>query len=292
MYYLGIDAGGTHTRFVMMNEKGEAIDRYNMESIHFMRVGFDGITNHLNNAKEHFENLGYDFNNIEIVMGMGGFGESKEIQNSILTAVHKVFEKITVMNDAKFAMISALNNQDGIYLISGTGSIAFGIKDQKELRMGGFGYLLGDEGSAFWIGKKILAAFTKEADQRHPRTELYDLIMNSFELESPYDLIKIANEEEDYRGWVAQLSSLVSSIDHVDKIRHIYKEAGKELADLVNGFKASDKTPVALGGGVLIHNNIVKESLEKHLDEQYYIVENSNDVEYAAYLLRSDHNEI
>lgn len=288
-YYLGIDAGGTHTRFLMFDEHGNNVERIDRDSIHFMRVGFGGIQNVLGEIKSEFESKGFNFDEVGVAIGTAGYGEDKQVRTKIESAIWNVFPNALIMNDAMFAMTSALNHNDGVYIISGTGSIVFRKHDCVEERRGGFGYLLADEGSAFWIGKRILEAFTKEADGRLPRTRLYDEIMSHFELQEAYDLIGIANEnKEDYRTWVAQFSGIVGNLEspHVDDV---FKRAGLELAELANNFELNGKTKIAFGGGVLLHNTRVRETLLHALNDDYEFVASEHPVEYAAYLLLKQH---
>lgn len=285
-YYLGIDAGGTYTRFVMFDDMGNPLDSRVFESMHYMQVGFDGIASILNKGRIVFEKLGYDFDIVAVAIGTAGYGSDMHICAQIETAIWSVFPRALIMSDAQFAMTSALKNQDGVYLIAGTGSIAMRKIGCAMDRRGGFGYLLGDEGSAFWIGRQLLSIFTQEADGRLPRTAFYDCIMKHFELNAPYDLVILANKNlKNYRNFVAQISGIAASCVHLEHIASVYQSAGYELARLANSFELNGKTPIAFGGGVLLKNETVREELLKHLDTDYCFIEQTNSVEYAAYIL-------
>ena len=92
------------------------------------------------------------------MIGMAGYGEDLKIREKIEASVFKVFPAI-IMNDAHFAHISALNNQDGVLVISGTGSIAFHKKNNEFSRKGGFGYLIDDGGSGFGLVNRFYVHF-------------------------------------------------------------------------------------------------------------------------------------
>lgn len=98
--YLGIDAGGTHTRFLIFDDKGVNIDRIDRESIHFMRVGFDGIKKVLEEVRLEFEQRGYDFESIGVAIGTAGYGEDQQVRKGIEDAIWGVFPKAVIMNDA------------------------------------------------------------------------------------------------------------------------------------------------------------------------------------------------
>jgi N-acetylglucosamine kinase-like BadF-type ATPase len=75
-------------------------------------------------------------------------------------------------------------------LIAGTGSIAYGVSpDGYAARSGGWGYVLGDEGSGYWIGRAALRAVLREADQRGPATLLTPLLLKHFGVSEPQGLI-------------------------------------------------------------------------------------------------------
>lgn len=269
---LGIDAGGSFTRYAVYDLEGKLLEHHVSDSLHFMKVGFDGIEKALRNMSHVL-----DYNFVTLVIGMAGYGKDPQVRKSIEEAVYPVFPNASLMSDAEMAMISALEYQEGIYCISGTGSIAF----MGQERRGGFGYLIGDEGSAFWIGKKIIEVFSKEADGRLEKTEVYSSVMEYFKMEDPYQLISILNKGP-YRELLAGLAKVCSTIDSVE---YIYEAAGKELAGLVNGFKCKEGTQVALGGSVLLHNERVRQSFISNLEAQYRIKETNHSVEYAAVII-------
>lgn len=283
-HYLGVDAGGTHTRYMVFDSKGECIYKKTTGTIHFMQVGYDGMKDSLEMVKKELESY-FPLESLNVAIGMAGYGSDPVVRDSIERSVWAVFPHAILMNDAKFAMISALNGEDGVYLISGTGSIAFRIYENTEDRRGGFGYLLGDEGSAYWIGRRLLELFTKEADGRLQKSDLYKCIMEHFDLNSPYEIIEHAkNAMHTRRNWVANISVLMSEVNN-DKVIEVYRSAGLALAEMVNSFEIDDKTKIALGGGVLIHNKTVRDTLIENLRKEYHLVDNQYPVEYAAFLL-------
>lgn len=285
-YLLGVDAGGTSTSYCLYDFLGNKLEEYEGESIHFMQYDQETIHQRLLQARKYFEEK-YNFEDIFVAMGLGGYGQDPKVRAYIESMIYAVFPDAVLKSDAEFAMISALEGGDGIYLISGTGSIAFRKQGDELSRQGGFGYLLADEGSGFWIGRKILERFTQEADGRQSKTDLYDTMMEHFSLKQAHDLIAIATEKKDeYRHWVASLSGLFANVKGA---QDIYEAAGKELAKLVNGFEAKEKTYLAVGGSVLLKNKTVKDSLIENLDPVYVLIENQNDVEWAvSYIYKSN----
>lgn len=277
---LGIDAGGTHTRFVLMDENGQIIHQEKSASIHFMKVGYEGITKALKDFKD-----GCEYKDYNVAIGMAGYGEDASIRNHIEDAVFKVYPSALILNDAQFAHIAALEGQDGVYVISGTGSIAFNKVNNQFMRSGGFGYLLDDGGSAFWIGKKILEHFVKMIDGRSEKTKVYDTLIKHFNISNPYEIINIIfDQKENYRNYVANISILLSDIED-DTLTDIYHQAGLELAHLANAFKPKKTTTLSYGGGVLLNNKSVLKSFTANLNPHFDVISPKHPVEYAAYIL-------
>lgn len=287
---LGIDAGGTSTSFVVYDEAGEIVLTHKDKTMHFMTVGFDGITQRLTDFMHVLKDKKINSKDLYIVIGMAGYGEDVRIREKIETYVFKVFPQAIIMNDAHFAHISALNNQDGILVISGTGSIAFHKEKKQFSRKGGFGYLIDDAGSGFWIGKQILRTFSRQIDGQMPKTRLYFEMKDQLKLSNDYDIIALVSGlGNEYRNWVADLAGMMSDVN--DKyLEKIYQSAGIELANMVNSIDVNEATDVAVYGSVLKHNQLVYDSFRSNLRETFQIVNQSHDVEYAAYLLYKENN--
>jgi N-acetylglucosamine kinase-like BadF-type ATPase len=97
---------------------------------------------------------------------------------------------VLVVNDALVALEAGAPGQPGVVVISGTGSIAYGRNEKGEAaRAGGWGYVLGDEGSGYWIGRAALRAVLRESDRRGPRTALSQLLLEHFGVAQAQGLI-------------------------------------------------------------------------------------------------------
>ena len=281
-YYLGVDAGGTHTRYTIFDTEGNQIESLERQSIHFMNVSYEKMLLELQEVRDVLETRDYSIDDMGVVFGLAGYGANAEVRKNIENQIYAVFPHAILMNDAMLAMTAALGKEDGVFVIAGTGSIAFRRLGCAEDRRGGFGYLVGDEGSAFWIGRKLLALFTKEADGRLPKTSLYTTIMEHFDLKTAYDIIAVVNENNSrYRNWVAELSGLCAQCD-AEHVQNVYREAGLELAELANSFELNGATNIAFGGSVLLKNELVRNTLVQNLNKHYNIVNNNKPAEYAA----------
>ena len=89
--------------------------------------------------------------------------------------------RVLIVNDALVALEAGAPGAPGVVIISGTGSIAYGRNRTNEAaRAGGWGYVLGDEGSGYWIGRAALRAVLRESDHRGQKTALTPLLLKHF----------------------------------------------------------------------------------------------------------------
>jgi N-acetylglucosamine kinase-like BadF-type ATPase len=99
--------------------------------------------------------------------------------------------RMLIVNDALVALEAGAPDAPGIVLIAGTGSIAYGRDGRyRAARAGGWGYVLGDEGSGYWIGRQALRAVVRETDRRGAPTTLTPRALAHFGVQRPQDLIR------------------------------------------------------------------------------------------------------
>jgi N-acetylglucosamine kinase-like BadF-type ATPase len=174
-------------------------------------------------------------------------------------AVHSFAESVRITNDAEL-VLSALSHQVGVAVISGTGSIALGRDAQGTLaRVGGWGHVLGDEGSGFGIGREALQCAVRAADGRGPATALLDTILGHWQLPAPEALLERVYPTFDKTA-IAALAPLVLALARAgDPVAcRIEARAANELALAIIAVTrrlnfVAGPLPVAFGGGVLIN---------------------------------------
>src|SRR5262249_28972129 len=100
--------------------------------------------------------------------------------------------RTVVVNDALIALVAGAGDGPGIVIIAGTGSIAYGRNGRYEAaRAGGWGHIIGDEGSGYWIGREALAAVMREVDGRGPATRLTREVLTYFNIADTSGLPRI-----------------------------------------------------------------------------------------------------
>jgi N-acetylglucosamine kinase-like BadF-type ATPase len=139
---------------------------------------------------------------------------------------------VLVVNDALVALVAGAGDDPGIVLIAGTGSICYG-RNQSGVaaRAGGWGYILGDEGSGWWIGGRALAAVMRAADGRGPDTTLTGRVLDHFHITATDQLVHEVYYRDPRRRAVVNLAPLVqSAADEGDVVaRQILQSAAEEL---------------------------------------------------------------
>ncbi|WP_300383775.1 BadF/BadG/BcrA/BcrD ATPase family protein [Clostridium sp.] len=276
MYFLGIDGGGTKTCFSLIDEKGNLLTRVIKGTCHPAQIGFEnlekllfeGLDEITKEMKISKKDINYSY------LGLAGFGIVKEIADKIAIIVSKVFEgmKYTLNSDVRVAIAGTLACEDGINIVAGTGSIVLALKDEEVKRCGGWGYSVGDEGSAYWIGKKALATFSKESDGRLEKSHLYHIFKEKLNLDKDYEIISFVNDKvKGDRGEIAKLASLCSQAATLgDKAAiNIFKEAAYEISEtvkvLLKNYKEEETVKISYAGGVFKSGDLILNPLRKYL---------------------------
>jgi N-acetylglucosamine kinase-like BadF-type ATPase len=190
-YLIGIDGGGTKTDCAVADLSGKIIQQSTGKPSNFMVIGVEeAIENIFALIEENLFALEGDFADVkQIVIGAAGAGRDEDAlllekgfkDYADQEGIH--FKGVKVLSDAHIALEGAFPASAGCILIAGTGSILFGKDESGTIhRVGGFGRLIGDEGSGYSIGRKALNAVSKASDGRGEETLISELLnakMNS-----------------------------------------------------------------------------------------------------------------
>ena len=278
MYYIGIDGGGTKTSFSIMDKDEKVIETIESGTCHYNQVGLRGMGRIIRSGIDTLlKNNSIDKNSIKcICLGLAGYGKVKSLNKEVDKVLKDALDgmKYIVYSDVHIAHAGALAKEDGIVVISGTGSIAYSINKGQFKRAGGWGYSIGDEGSAYWIGKKTIEYFSKEVDGRLKKGPLYYLMKDRLKLQDDYDLIVYLNNEiKNSRREIAKLSIICTraAIEKDENAINIFKEAGFELGALVNTLIKDfheEKVNVSYIGGVFNSEELILDPIKNNLDKR------------------------
>ncbi|GAB1542829.1 N-acetylglucosamine kinase [Scytonema sp. NUACC21] len=247
-YVLGIDGGGSKTVCVLMDGTGKVISRGDSGASNYQSIGIEAALESIQSAiyGAAVEALGFidDIQVKAICLGLAGIGRSedlevvkglvKELQNSRLLPITWNLQatNIVICNDALVALVGGVGYPVGIVVAAGTGSIVFGRNHQGDIkRVGGWGYILGDEGSAYKIAVAGMQAALKAHDGREMSTSLIEVFKQNLNLASIEDLIEVVYR----RGWsVKEIAALAPLVDSTaacgdEAANRIIDDAVKEL---------------------------------------------------------------
>jgi glucosamine kinase len=223
---LGIDGGGTKTEVVVADRAGCVLH-------HSLADGIDptkGV-----DWEKMLARLAAAIGPVErAVLGLPFHGEIAKISDRQTVVARSIFGPgATVLNDVAVAFEGALAGRNGVLVLAGTGSMAWARGPLGTHRVGGWGDVFGDEGSAFWIGRAALGRISQVLDGRRADQGFAAAMLAQLRL-APGDLIRWTYGLTPPRPTIAGLAALVSDLSRngdPDAIS-LMTEAGEQLATL------------------------------------------------------------
>jgi N-acetylglucosamine kinase-like BadF-type ATPase len=191
-------------------------------------------------------------------LGIAGVdrADNKELILGVLARLGFRRGAVRVVNDAHVALVGGAPEGVGIVVVAGTGSIAYGVDRRgATARAGGWGYLLADEGSAFWLGHAAVRQGVRAADGRGPQTTLYDRICREVGVDHPSGLVEWFYDQEHTRTRVAELAAVVQQAadDGDESARGLLDQAAQHLARAARAVARQlafdTQYPLVLSGG-------------------------------------------
>jgi len=213
-FWLGVDGGGTHTRAEVLDSSGRVCGEGHADAANFLRVGLAAALNSIKRAvNEACARAGMTPERITAAcVGLAGVQHPKH-HHQMLEALKAAFKfpVLSLETDARIALAGATDLQPGVVIIAGTGSISCGINSRGEfVRAGGWGPVMGDEGSGTYIGRRALETVVSAYDHRSPPTGLTEKVCRYFGISSPPELPSVIyNSSPKVNREIAQLSKLV-----------------------------------------------------------------------------------
>ncbi|WP_238948417.1 BadF/BadG/BcrA/BcrD ATPase family protein [Clostridium sp. YIM B02569] len=295
-YIIGVDGGGTKTEAVAYDFQGNIIV-----------TSVKGFANLLNNREKALNNIVDSIREImdvlkedELVglyLGIAGseVGDNAKIIKD--TIKNELKTDCVLMNDAEIALKAMLRGNDGILTIAGTGSIAFGVKNNSSVRCGGWGNLLGDEGSGYKISIDAIKRMIFEEENSLPKSELTTRIMKRLGAKSIGEVVTFVYSST--KDEIASLAEVVSILgEEGNKIaEEILVNEGVDLAKtVINVYRKLkfESCSIALVGGVIRKAKILRKSFEKYLRENIvieYIVDDEISPTIGAYYINKAKRE-
>jgi len=238
--FLGVDGGGTKTEYVLIDAAGRVHARHVDASISHLENGFDaaaevlvrGVDATLAQAGVTRAALRQAF------VGQPCHGEDSTTHAQLCAVPTRALGTVPYVcgNDMVCSWAGALAGEDGISVIAGTGSIAYGEYAGRQARAGGWGEAIGDEGSAYWIAREGLTLFARMSDGRSAPGPLLGLLRSRLALEQDLDLCaQLYGPAAPGRMRFAQFAQWIHEAALAGDVQaaELFAKAGEALAECV-----------------------------------------------------------
>ncbi len=275
-YVLGVDGGGTKTACVISDTGGRLLGAGIGGSSNYLTVGEEEAKRSIKVAvQKATEKSSVRIPKFGVAyLGMAGAGRPSGVK-VIRGMVESLglADKLVIDTDAAIALAGATACNPGVVVISGTGSIAFGInKDGERGRVGGWGYILGDEGSGYDIGRKGLTAALRAYDGRGQETVLLRRLMGRLEVSDVDELVDHVYLGGVKIGEVSSLTPLIVEVAREGDVvsKKILDDAVEELSSaaitLIRKLNmASEGFELALMGGLFKVKDLIADPVQKKI---------------------------
>lgn len=269
--FLGVDGGGTKTEFVCIDGAGTVIARAVTGTTYHLQVGLDEAVRRLEQGIAAVcTDLAITPSAIDYAfVGLPAYGEDGVADPQLDAACCRLLghDRYLCGNDMICGWAGSLGCEDGINIVAGTGSIGYGEREGLSARVGGWGEVFGDEGSAYWIAIRGLALFSRMSDGRAPKGLLHDRITETLALKTDLELCeRTMGPQAMGRSEIAGLARVVSkaAADGDTGARAILEDAAGELAALACalrdrlGFALDAPVEMSWSGSVLAQEPLVR----------------------------------
>jgi glucosamine kinase len=274
-FFIGVDGGGTHARAVIIDERGQEMARAQAPGAVVTLRGPEAAVAAVSAAvKAAADSVGVALPGGALWAGLAGAGhEESRVAVERGLAGAGLARRVRVGTDAEAAFHAAFSDGPGLMLIAGTGSVAWGRGSAGEVRVGGWGQQLGDEGSGYAIGLSAVRAIVRAEDGRAAPTLLRAAILDRLRLAAPVELIPWAASasKAEFAALVPLVGRCASEGDTA--AREILEEATAALEAHVRGILAKSgpwrsRPGLLLYGGVIGPGGTLRDALVARLTSQ------------------------
>jgi glucosamine kinase len=174
---------------------------------------------------------------------------------------------ITVVHDARL-VLAAARVDFGIALISGTGSVAYGRdRDGQEARAGGWGWLVGDDGSGAWVAREASREVLRRSDAGEPLGKLGEGMLGATKARDATDFVGRLHRLSEPGEWAALAGVVFEAANNDAGAASLVEHAASALADLVVSVrkKLSLDGPIVLAGGQLLNQPRLESAVRRRL---------------------------
>ncbi|MDJ0314539.1 BadF/BadG/BcrA/BcrD ATPase family protein [Arthrobacter sp. H35-D1] len=265
--FVGLDIGGSKTRGIVWTDGAVSSDH---------SVGSTNVQNvSVETARENMADLFAHLDVAEathLLAGAGGVDTDDDAAAlRSLIAPFVPVAHVSVVHDTRL-LLAASGATEGVAVIAGTGSAAWGINAAGEqARAGGWGYLLGDEGSGYWLGREAVRHSLRRMDSGEPADELTAPLLEYCGLSEADELIRHFHQGTTRRYWAAASPVIFTAAErgHVEA-RAMVAQAAADLAAMAGkvAHQLGIPGPVVLGSGMGSNVPALQEAFKEQLTAQ------------------------
>ncbi len=234
-FVFGMDGGASKSVSIVADTSGNVLSRVESGPSNYQNIGEEKAKEAIEHAVQRaIEASRAKITEFEVAcLGLAGMDSqaSYDLLYAIISDI-EVFRKVQLLNDSEIGLAGATGCRDGIVVNAGTGSVAFGMNQRGEKRRsGGWGYLIGDEGSAYDVSRRALMAAAKAHDGRGEPTLLLPMIVETLGLGQFEQIIELLYHKGMSPEALASLAPLVfKAAQKGDRVsQEILEYAGEEL---------------------------------------------------------------
>lgn len=275
MHVLGIDAGGTKTVALLADGAGRIIGEGRAGGANLQTEGELQVEKVLHSVIEQATRAHHTWPEAAC-LGIAGVDRESDAR-----VIREIMRRLgfrantLIVNDALIALVAGAGASPGVVVISGTGSIAYGVSHRGlAARAGGWGPTLGDEGSGYWIGRRALEAVVRDVDCRGPHTQLTPRVLEHFALPRPELLVSEIYHQPQGRRAIASLAPVVDQAraDGDLVAAEIMVDAADELAKAAASVifrleMRGEQFPILLAGGMLKRSDWLAAEVTRRMAE-------------------------
>ena len=249
-FFAGVDGGGTGCRARIQNATGQVIGT-GIAGPASLRVGVEKALGEVQAAclaALTDAGLGEDaLSSVQAVVGLAGVGRQGALE-SLVQQPHP-FKSVVYTHDATIACIGAHGGRDGGIVIVGTGSVGFALTGKREIRVGGYGFPISDEGSGADLGLHAIRLALRAYDERLVGTNLTNDVMMRFH-NDPFEAVAWMDKATatDYASFAPLVMRHADDGDPI--ARRIVRDAAEQIDELVRRLSECGAPRVALLGGL------------------------------------------
>ena len=270
-YIIGIDAGGTSTKAVAYTTAGHELGRFKAGSANPAAAGLQQAAHNLERVialcrEQWGEEVDY------ILIGAAGV-ETGQLKPQLLSMMRELNPKsiVDLISDALLVLEARLEDRDGIALIAGTGSVAWGKQGRRTHRVGGWGHLIGDLGSGYAIAMQAIREMAACIDSGQPVNPLGEQIMKHLQINSWRGIVDFVYQSD--KAGIASLLPMLeqAAVEQDQTAVALFNEAVTHLCQMTclcaNVLQIS-RPHVAASGSVLQRIPIVQEQFSRQMEQQ------------------------